>query len=183
MQYRYFATFIFFKWYYLFLSPNAFILNPNSSNPKVFPKDTTLYILTVTDKGCINRDTVRVNVLDFITVDAGSNANVCLTDAYKMKTISYALGYRWTPSLTLDDSTQKFPIATPTATRTKYYVTANLGKCQDRDSITLFTFPYPVAKASADTSICFGQSVQISGVNISDIFYWSKETHFQIAPF
>jgi len=155
-------------------SPNSFILNPNSPNPIVFPKDTTLYILTVTDKGCINRDTIKVNVLDFITVDAGPNANVCLTDGYKMKTISDALGYRWTPALTLDDSTKKYPIATPTANRTKYYVTANLGKCQDRDSVTLFTYPYPVAKASADTSICFGQSVQISGATISDIFYWSK---------
>ena len=127
-----------FKW-----SPNIYISNTNISNPIVFPKDTTNYVITVTDNGCINKDTVKVNVLDFIEVDAGPDANVCLTDSYKMKTVSYALGYQWTPALTLDDSTKKFPIATPIAKTTTYYVVANLGYCQDRDTVTLTTFPYP----------------------------------------
>jgi gliding motility-associated-like protein len=154
-------------------SPNKYIINPNTPNPLVFPKDTISYIVTVTDKGCVNRDTINVYVLDFIKVDAGPNANVCLTDGYKMQTNSYALNYVWTPSLTLDDSTKKYPIATPTAKSTTYYVKANLGKCQDRDSVTLFTFPYPIAKVSADTSICFGQSVQIFGTDTADIFHWT----------
>ncbi|MCX6209848.1 MAG: gliding motility-associated C-terminal domain-containing protein [Bacteroidetes bacterium] len=163
-----------FKW----VPPN-YISNNNIANPYVFPKDTMLYIVTATDSGCVSRDTIKVNVLDYITVDAGPNINLCLTDSYKMKTASYALSYVWTPTLTLNDSTLKFPIATPTNAVTKYYVKANLGKCQDNDSVTLFTFPYPIAKVSADTSICFGDSVQIFGqINntntpTADTFYWS----------
>ncbi len=154
-------------------SPNTYILNSNSHNPFVFPKDTTLYVLTVTDNGCINRDTIKVNVLDFITVDAGPNSNVCLTDSFKMQTNSYALSYVWTPALTLNDSTLKYPFATPTQKATTYYVKANLGKCQDRDSVTLFTFPYPTVTVSNDTSICLGQNVQISGTFTGDTFTWS----------
>ena len=154
-------------------SPNKWITNTSIPNPLVFPKDTIKYILTVTDNGCINRDTVTVNVLDFISVDAGPNANVCLTDGYRMLTKSDALGYRWTPAVTLNDSTIKYPTATPTSVTTKYYVTANLGKCQDRDSVTLFTFPYPYAKVSADTTICRGDSVQIFGVISADVFSWT----------
>lgn len=158
-----------FKW-----TPNNYISNINIPNPYVFPKDTIKYIVTATDSGCVNRDTITVNVLDYITVDAGPNTNICLTDSYKMKTTSYALSYIWTPALTLNDSTLKFPIATPTAPITKYYVRANLGKCQDNDSVTLFTFPYPKSKLLKDTSICFGDSVQLFGSVLADTFYWKN---------
>lgn len=158
-----------FKW-----APNNYISNINIANPYVFPKDTIRYIVTATDSGCINSDTITVNVLDFITVDAGPNANICLTDNYKMKTNSYALSYVWTPALTLNDSTLKYPVALPTNPVTKYYVRANLGKCQDNDSVTLFTFPYPKAKLLKDTSICFGDSVQLFGSTVADTFYWKN---------
>jgi len=157
-------------------SPNKWISDINIANPYVFPKDTTIYVLTVTDNGCVSRDSVRVNVLDFIKVDAGPNANICLTDFYLMQTKSYALSYRWSPSLTLDDSTKKYPFALPTKKATTYYVQANLGKCQDKDSVTIYTWPYPKVTVSADTSICFGNSVQIFGMNYSgDVFSWSPK--------
>ncbi len=159
-----------------FWSPNINISNRNIASPYVFPKDTTKYILTVIDKGCINKDTVTINVLDFITVDAGPNSNVCLTDTFKMQTKSYALSYLWTPALTLIDSTIKYPLAVPTQPSTKYYVKANLGKCQDRDSVTLFTFPYPKAKLSNDATICFGDSVKITGTYEGDFYNWSPTT-------
>ncbi len=154
-------------------SPNLDISNTNIPNPLVYPNDTVTYILTVTDHGCINSDTIKVNVLDFITVDAGPNANVCLTDTFKMQTNSHALSYVWTPALTLNDSTLKYPLAVPTQAVTKYYVKANLGKCQDRDSVTLFTFPYPTAKASVDTSICLSQTVKLTGNFTGNVFHWS----------
>ena len=154
-------------------SPNYNILNRNTLNPLAFPKDTTVYVLTVTDNGCINKDSVKINVLDFITVDAGPNVNICLTDTFKMLTNSYALSYVWMPSATLNDSTLKFPLAVPTQPITKYYVKANLGKCQDRDSITIFTFPYPVAQAFTDTSICRTQSVPIKGIYQGETFNWT----------
>lgn len=154
-------------------SPNYNILNRNTLNPITFPKDTTTYVLTVSDNGCVNKDSITVNVLDFITVDAGPNANVCLTDTFTFATNSFALSYLWTPASTLNDSTLKFPKAVPVDPVTKYYVKANLGKCQDRDSITLFTFPYPQANAYTDTSICRTESVLIHGRNISENFRWS----------
>ena len=154
-------------------SPNYNIINRNSLNPITFPKDTTTYVLTVSDNGCVNKDSVTINVLDFITVDAGANANVCLTDTFTFQTNSFALSYLWTPSATLNDSTLKFPKAVPVDPVTKYYVKANLGKCQDSDSITLFTFPYPQATAFTDTSICRTESVMINGINISENFSWS----------
>ncbi|MBS4043740.1 MAG: gliding motility-associated C-terminal domain-containing protein [Chitinophagaceae bacterium] len=153
-------------------SPNYNIINRNSLTPVTFPKDTTTYVLTVSDNGCVNKDSVTINVLDFITVDAGANANVCLTDTFTFQTNSFALSYLWTPSATLNDSTLKFPKAVPVDAVTKYYVKANLGKCQDSDSITLFTYPYPQATAFTDTSICRTESVMINGTRVGENFEW-----------
>jgi gliding motility-associated-like protein len=169
-------------------SPNKWISDIHIANPYVFPKDTTKYIITVNDNGCTNKDSIQVNVLNFIKVDAGPNANICLTDLYQMQTNSYALSYIWSPALTLDDSTKKYPLVLPTERATTYYVSANLGKCQDKDSVTIFTSPYPTIKLSADTAICFGESVQIFGSNYSgDYFSWSPKNGISdtssISPF
>lgn len=161
---------------------NNFIDNRNISNPLVYPKDTTTYIIQVTDSGCSNTDTVKVNVLDFISVDAGVDTSICLTDSYKMKTVSYALAYQWTPSNTLNNPNIKFPIATPTNSKTRYYVKANLGYCQAEDSIDLKTYNYPFARVNKDTAICFGDSVQLIGkvdsvgFRVADTFYWTPNT-------
>ncbi|MFX4721620.1 hypothetical protein ABTB22_19550, partial [Acinetobacter baumannii] len=66
------------------------IINPNTASPTVFPKDTTQYYVTVNDNGCSNKDTVTVNVLQFITVRAGVDTTICLTDTVQLKPISYA---------------------------------------------------------------------------------------------
>ena len=138
-----------------------------------FQKIRCIIFLTVTDRGCINKDSIKVNVLDFITVDAGVNSNVCLTDTFKMQPISYALGYEWLVATDFINPLVKNALVIPKQKVNKYYVKANLGKCQDNDSITLFTFPYPVAKVSNDTSICLGQSVKLKGDTIGNIFKWS----------
>ena len=158
-------------------TPNKWIINNQVSNPFVFPKKSITYILTVTDHSCVSNDSIRVNVLDFITVDAGPNVNICLGDSFKMQTTSSALSYNWTPALTLDDSTKKYPVAFPTKRATTYYVKANLGKCQDKDSITIFTSPHSKITLSPDTSICLGDTVRLFGSNYNgDVFNWSPTT-------
>ena len=159
-----------YKW-----SPNLYISDVNSLSPYVFPKDTTTYTLSVVDRGCVNQAKIKVNVLDFITVDAGANSNLCLTDTFKMQPVSYGLSYKWTATQDFINPNIKNSLVIPKK-NTTYYVKANLGKCEAFDSITLFTFPYPTAIAKTDTSICRGQSVPILGSlgnDIGSIFKWS----------
>jgi len=159
-----------FKW-----TSNLYISDTNSLTPYVFPKDTTTFTLNVVDKGCVNQAKIKVNVLDFITVDAGINSNLCLTDTFKMQPISYGLGYKWSAIQDFINPNIKNALVVPKK-NTTYYVKANLGKCEAFDSITLFTFPYPIAIAKTDTSICRGQSVPILGSlgnDVGSIFKWS----------
>ncbi|MDB5232616.1 MAG: cell surface protein [Chitinophagaceae bacterium] len=148
------------------------IINPNTANPLVYPKVTTFYTVTVNaGGGCVNKDSIKVNVLDFITVDAGADTSICQTDSVRMRTVSQALNYQWTPVTGLNNPGIKFPSASPAFT-TKYFVIANLGKCQAKDSVTIRVAPYPQARAGNDTLICFGDPAQLHGEITGAFFAW-----------
>ncbi len=157
-------------------TPNYNILNANTIHPLVYPKDTTTYVITVNDAGCISKDSIKVNVLDFITVDAGADSTVCLTDEFKLNPQSQALSFLWTASTGEVVAPQKYPLVKPTTT-TKYYVTANLGKCQDKDSVTIKTVPYPKAIVNNVAPICFGNNTQLHGSIVGSSFIWLPTTN------
>lgn len=154
-------------------TPNYNINNPNSFTPLVSPDITTTYFATFTDNsGCIGRDSVKVSVVDFVSLSLADDTTICRTDAITLKPISDGLKYSWTPAATLNDPFIKNPIATPVAASTTYRVTATIGKCSKSEEIIVRTVPYPVAKASADTLICFGGSAQLN-VTGGSMYAWS----------
>lgn len=153
-------------------TPSYNISNINISSPYVFPKDTTQYIVTLNEFGCVTKDTITVNVLDYIEVKAGLDTGICLTDTMHIRTVSHALSYLWTPSVGLNNNTAKNPIASP-ATTTKYYVKANLGYCQARDSIIIRVTPYPQAEAGNDITICYGSRTQFNASIVGSSFNWT----------
>jgi gliding motility-associated-like protein len=157
-------------------SPNTNIINPNSSNPLVFPKDTTTYYITLTDQNCVNRDSIKVNVLDFIKVNAGLDSSICRTDTFRLHAISHALGYVWTASTGETVAPIKYPLVRPLG-NTSYYVKANLGKCEDRDSINIKVVPYPVSNAGLDSSICSGTKAFLHGSIVGSSFNWSPASN------
>jgi len=152
-------------------TPNYNIINTTSGNPSVYPKDTTTYYITASNGSCINTDSIIVNTLDFITVQAMADTAICIKDSITLMLDSKALNFLWTPNVALNSNNIKTPNAAPTVT-TKYYVTANLGKCQDKDSLTVTPFPYPIAIAGKDSIICFGKRVQFNANYIGDVFNW-----------
>ncbi|TDH21243.1 PKD domain-containing protein [Segetibacter sp. 3557_3] len=153
-------------------TPNINILNPNTSSPLVFPKDTITYVVTLNENGCIKRDSLKVNVVDFIRVDAGRDTSICRGDSMVIRTVSDALQYVWSPGIGINNAAAKRPIVSPVA-NTTYYVTGNVGKCQDRDSINIRVAPYPFANAGRDTSICFGEAAQLIGSTVGSSYTWS----------
>lgn len=153
--------------------PNINIINPNSSNPLVFPRDSIQYIVTVNDDGCISRDTVRVNVLPFISVSLPPDTTICKTDSIVLRTVSEGLRYTWSPSTGLSSDVVKQPKAAPLV-RTTYRVIANLGDfCIDTAFITVQPVPYPQVDATGSDTLCFGQQTQIVATMDGTSFTWS----------
>lgn len=153
-------------------TPVTTIINPNTPNPFVAPKDTTVYYVSVNNNGCINTDSITVNVLDFITVNAGLDTAICQTDIIQLRPISDALSYSWSSSTGVAVPAVKNPSIQPLV-NTTYYVAANLGKCQAKDTVSVTVNPYPLVTASADASICFGNRVQLSASIVGNTFSWS----------
>lgn len=153
-------------------SPAYNIINPTTSNPLVYPKDTTVYVVTLTQNGCVNSDSIKVNVLDFITVTLPADTTVCATDAFTLYPVSHALQYLWSPATGLSSTTIKNPVASPTADIT-YQVMANLGKCQDKASVNIHLVPYPQVTVNNDTTICPGKTAPLHGTITASSFTWS----------
>ena len=159
-----------------FWTPNYIISNQNIANPLVSPDVPTVYHVQVTDGyKCVNKDSVFVDVKQFVTVHAGNDTTICQTDVVKLNTISDALHYSWSPPSALDNATAKSPFATPLTTTT-YHVTGNIGKCQSGDDIKITVVPYPKAYAGNDTAICFNSSVTLHASGGSN-YSWSPATY------
>jgi gliding motility-associated-like protein len=157
-------------------TPVSRIINENTANPTVFPQDTTIYYVDLDENGCKTRDSIKVNVLKFLTLAVAPDTVTCYSDSILLRVTSHALSYVWSPATDLSDPLIKTPKASPKVT-TRYSVTANLGKCQVQGSINIKVSPYPMAFAGNDTSICFGDRLQLHGAVSSITYDWSPTTN------
>lgn len=157
---------------FLWTSTDKNILFANTAKPLVFPKTTSKYYVALSDNGCSNNDSVTVNVLPFIKVDLGNDTLICKTDTIRLRPFSQALGYQWKSSSGEVVASEKFPVVQPLV-NTKYFVIANLGKCQDKDSVLVKVVPLPTAMAGPDTTICFGNRFQLKGAMIGSKVFWT----------
>lgn len=150
----------------------ADIINENTATPSVTPTSTKTYHVLLDDNGCLNRDSVRVRVVDFVTLQARADTTICLTDSVQLNATSDGLRFVWTPSATIGNPNIVNPMARPPATMT-YSVTATIGHCTATDDVVVTTVPYPGVNAGEDTLICFGTSAQLQGSMVGSSFTWS----------
>ncbi|MBC7848545.1 MAG: gliding motility-associated C-terminal domain-containing protein [Chitinophagaceae bacterium] len=155
--------------------PNYNIVNPTVSSPLVFPKQTTVYVVNMNDNGCVNSDSVRVRVVDFVSLNAGTDTTICLTDSVRLNPITDGLRFQWSPTTTINNSTVKRPIVFPLAT-TSYRLTANIGKCSTTDEVIVKTVPYPFSNAGNDTVACFEDTVTLNASITGSRFQWLPAT-------
>lgn len=148
------------------------IQNATTSTPLVYPQDSTKYYVAINDNGCANSDSVMVNVLKFISVDV-RDTGICRTDSFRIRPTSDALSYQWRSSTAGEKVDNiKNPMVQPLVS-TQYNVTANLGKCQAKDSMQVTVVPYPNASAGPDVTICYGTRTQLNATITGSQFTWT----------
>lgn len=153
-------------------SPNAQMLRSSTPDPLVYPKSTTTYTVQLDQDGCINTDSVRVRVVDFVTLNAGNDTTICLTDSVRLNPSGDGLYFEWSPVSTLDNPNIKNPVAVPTASSTTYHVIASIGKCKTPGDVTIRTVPYPESFAGKDTSVCYADTAQLNASMNGIRFTW-----------
>ncbi|HTE24908.1 PKD domain-containing protein [Flavitalea sp.] len=153
-------------------SPGYNIINAGLINPIVYPKTTTWYYVHLNDNGCVNTDSVRVRVVDEVTLYATPDSTICLTDPAQLNAYGDGLKFSWTQAPTLNNPLIRNPIAKPIG-NTLYTVTASIGKCSKTEDINISTVPYPFANAGKDTTVCFDDTAQIHASMTGNRFVWT----------
>ncbi|MDF2192234.1 PKD domain-containing protein [Paraflavitalea sp. CAU 1676] len=157
-------------------SPQNRITRANTPDPLVFPQTTTTYKVQLDENGCVSEDFVRVRVVGFVTLDAGPNDTICLSDTLQLLPATDGLKFTWTsnPSPSpINDIHAKNPLVAPTDQFTTYSVLAEIGKCSARDNLQVKTVPYPTAKAGDDAIICYDDTTRLNASMIGYTFQWS----------
>jgi len=154
-------------------TPLTRINNANTPNPVVFPTTTTNYIVQLDDQGCLANDTVKVRVVDFVTLQAMADTTICATDTLRLSASTNGLRYTWNNATTLNNPNVLQPIAKPISNPTTYTITSVIGGCSAQDDVVVTMVPYPVANAGNDTAICYNTAAQLNGTMDGTSHTWT----------
>jgi gliding motility-associated-like protein len=163
-----------FEW-----TPSYNILNSKTATPVVYPKITTTYYAELNNRGCIARDSVKVNIVDFISANAGRDTAICLGDPVSLNVITQGSKYKWSPSSGLSNDALQNPVALISQPFITYHVVTNLGSCMGEDFITITTSPYPQVNAGNDTIICFSEKAFLNGSSNASSVTWQPQGSVQ----
>jgi PKD repeat protein len=156
-------------------TPTTDMLFPLTGTPLVFPDRTTIYRVSLDENGCVNTDSVKVRTVSFVTLDAGPDTTICLTDTIQLRPSSDGLRYTWSSTPVgspINDINARNPLVCP-AGNTRYEVFAEVGKCNTTDNLTVTTIPYPTSAAGPDTTICYADTIRLHGSMIGYKFGWT----------
>lgn len=143
-------------------SPPAGLSCTTCPNPKAFPFSSRNYILRVTSPtGCVDSDTIRVNVAAGPTTNAGPDITLCTGDSIRLN-VTGATWVQWGSSTYLDDSLSATPWCKPNSNITYIVRGSNTTGCVRYDTLNVFVTTAPNANAGPDTFVCIGNSVQLS---------------------
>lgn len=153
-------------------SPPATLADPASPVTAATPAVTTTYYVNLEDGGCTNFDSVRVRVVNFVTLIA-RDTSICLGDTTQLNIISDGLQYNWSPAAQIVNPLVKNPVVI-TPVNTTFTVTATIGGCTETRTMTVTPVPYPVANAGSDKAVCYSIPIQLDGSTNGSSWNWSS---------
>jgi gliding motility-associated-like protein len=134
------------------------ILNASSAN-------NGKYYVTVTNAGgCINNDSVSVQVNPNPIAGIGNDATICKGNSTTLQA-NGGIQYLWSPSLGLSASNIANPQASPDTITTYHIKVTNEFQCSDTASVTVNVLIAPIANAGPDKKIMEGQSITLNGTS------------------
>lgn len=131
------------------------------------PTQTDTFVVTGTDgNGCSNIDSVVVEILPDLPVEAGNDTSICDGQTILLNATG-AQNYSWN-----NGGLQGIAFVPSNTTTYTVIGTDNAG-CEGVDSITVTVLDNPIIATSNDTNICFGQSANISASGASS-YLWNN---------
>ncbi|MEO6315888.1 MAG: PKD domain-containing protein [Chitinophagaceae bacterium] len=150
-------------------SPATALSCTSCATPVASPDSNILYRVTgTTNFGCKAIDSVIITVKHPFTIQFGAGDTLCKGETFHLQASNAEL-YDWTPSLGLDNSHSKTPVARPQQT-TNYQVIGrdSVGCFYDTGFVKLVVYNFPAVDAGADKTIAVGSSTQLDAKISSD---------------
>jgi gliding motility-associated-like protein len=112
------------------------------------------------------------------SANAGADQRIC-AGAGVLLNAGTANTYEWTPAYFISNSNTQTPFVNPPVDTT-YYLKITLGSCIGFDTIKINVVPLPTVKASDDTKVCMGDSVQLNA-QVSSPAKWVWRSQVQLS--
>lgn len=155
-------------------SPAIGLSNASIASPYAKPTTSTLYrVQVVSDKGCINRDSINITVAQPIKVSLPTAVSVCLGTATQL-TASGATTYQWINNTAgLSNTGIANPMAASTTTTTYTVVGFDQYGCFKDTALTSVTVHnLPTVIAGPDVETIGGTPYQLSAAASVDVVNW-----------
>lgn len=132
-------------------NPSTKLSSDTARSPWSNSDSTRDYVVRVNYNGCLNYDTVKVNVTNF-TPSAGVDQTICYGDTAQIIVAGGGNTFAWSPNYRItslnNDTTKVYPIAD-----TNYIVVSNNGLCNRSDTVRI-TVNRATLSAGPDKNIC-----------------------------
>ena len=156
---------------YNWLPPNNTLSCINCASPIATPDTTTAYVVNGTSSfGCMNTDTVVVNVITPLTLSLTPLADSLCLGQQVILTASGETLYTWTPAAGLSNPNIPNPIASPDTTTIYQVSGTDIKSCfTETKTVKISVFNYPNVVLGSNVSILVGSSYQITANGSEDI--------------
>ena len=142
-------------------TPDIALSDDSIANPLASPLTTIMYHVSVTDtNGCVNTDSVTVNVNQLPLADAGPDLQICIGGQAHLNATG-GVTYSWSPPGDLTDPNIADPWANPTDTTTYIVTVTDANGCTTTDTMVLIVNPLPTADAGPDVNLCYLDTAQL----------------------
>lgn len=151
---------------------NSLIQNPTHTYAN--PGNYTVTLIVTTNLGCKDTIQEQVTMLTGPITDTYGDTTVCKIDPVLIGV--NAIGtYQWSPNYQINNINSATPIVNPQVTTTYTVTATSPDGCIEVDSVVVTVFDTVIAVLSADTALCPGQCVNLTG--LGGLYYsWSPAT-------
>ena len=139
-------------------------------NPTVTPPQSMSYFMIASNDCGADTAVVFVPVIDF-EIEISDSDTICVGNATQLE-CSGGTQYVWSPAFALSDPNIANPIAEPTSSTVYTVTVTNPDNCVLSDSVYIQVDFLTLVQAGADSIICQGDSMQLSGSGVTH-YAWS----------
>ncbi|MCX6232249.1 MAG: gliding motility-associated C-terminal domain-containing protein [Bacteroidetes bacterium] len=127
----------------------------------------TYTVTVVNSSGCIGKDTININFAQNPIINLGNDTSICQGNIKILNAGNPGSSYNWSTGQT----SQTINVSVSGTYSVKV---TNSSGCISRDTIIINFIPKPFVNLGNDTSICYGNNIQLNANNPGCTYFWNN---------